>query len=324
MEGSLLDMKTKIKELQKGQEAVIGGTIAKYPKQKSDGEPWIHLKVTDNSGSAYAKIWNNLELYPIIDEMEEGASVEATVKCTETGQFIHIEILSIQKVEKKEVPYVDVEGLKAELRQAIQGLKDEQLKKLVCAVFARPDMNEAYFKAPATMLSGYSFEGGVLAYVVRSIRLAKAVAKVFNEWNHNIDNFVTKLNEDFLTAACILESVGRIRAFKFNGTKVEKTVEGELFEDSYLTMKIILEEIGKINFPEEQRVILEHVLGSAKGRSDWGALHTPRSREAVALNLILNLNLQMGHFEFLDRTAEATDQFAKLFQKTMFLGSYDE
>ncbi|MFF2531478.1 metal-dependent phosphohydrolase [Brevibacillus sp. NPDC058079] len=317
-------MKTKIKDLKKGQEAVISGSITKKPKTKTKGEPWILLVFTDNSGTCYAKIWNNLELYPTIKEMPDGVTIEATVKCTEAGQYINVEIRSFEIVEKKEVGLIDVDGLKAELRDALSGLKDEKLKKLIKAVFSRPDMNEAYFKAPATMMSGYSFEGGVLAFVVRSIRLIKSVAAVFNEWNHNSDHFVTKINEDFLTAACILEPIGRVRAYKFNGNRVEKTVEGELFEASYLTMKIFFEEVEKIEFPDEQRLILEHVLGSAMGRSDWGALHIPRSREAVAFNIILNLNLQMGHFEFLDRSADATDQFVKLFQKTMFLGSYDE
>ncbi|WPS85400.1 metal-dependent phosphohydrolase (plasmid) [Brevibacillus halotolerans] len=315
-------MKTKIKDLIKDQETIISGSIVKTSKKTSNGEPWINLRIMDNSGSAFAKIWNNLDIYPIINEIADGGFVEATVKCINTGDFINIDVRSIQVIEKQDGSVIDAQGLKSELRQAIANLKDEQLKKLVCAIFARPDMNEAYFKAPATMMSGYSFEGGVLAYVVRSIRLVKSIAAVFNEWNHNVDGFATKINEDFLTVACILESVGRIRAFKLNGVRVEKTIEGELFEDSYLTMKVILEEADKINFPEEQRLILEHVLGSAKGRSDWGALHIPRSREAVALNIILNLNLQMGHFEFLNRTADSTDQFAKLFQKTMFLGSY--
>lgn len=321
-------MRTKIKDLAKGQETVIVGDIFKNMKNKKNadgsvGEPWIHLKVSDNGGSCYAKIWNNLELYPTINGFADGTTVEAEVTCVEAGQYIHIEVKSIKEVEKKEGVFVDAEGLKNELRAAIAGLKDEHLKKLVCRIFARPDMQEAYFKSPATMMSGYSFEGGVVAYVVRSIRLCKVIAEVFNNWNHNVDNFATNLNEDLLTAACIIDSVGKIRAFKMNGTRVEKTTEGELFEDSYLTMKVVLEEIGNIEFPEEQRLVLEHVLGSAKGRSDWGALHSPRSREAVALNLILNLNLQMGHFEFLDRNADATDLFAKLFQKVMFLGNYD-
>jgi 3'-5' exoribonuclease len=324
LEGDIY-MKTKIKDLEKGKEFLIAGTINKTLKHKQTGkrEPWIHLTITDNSGSGYAKIWDNLELFPMINEMEEESSVEATVKCTETGNFVNFEIKSIQIIEKKEIKFVDVDELKKELRQVITEIKDKPLKKLVCAILARSDINEAFFKAPATMMSGYSFEGGVLAYVVRSIRLVKAVSAIFNEWNHNADNFVSKLNEEFLTAACILESVGRIKAFKMNGTRVQKTLEGELFEDSYLTMKIILEEIEKLEFPDEQRIILEHVIGSAKGRSDWGALHVPRSREAVALNIILNLNLQMGHFEFLDRNADAADLFAKLFQKNMFLGSYE-
>ncbi|MBP1308688.1 3'-5' exoribonuclease [Paenibacillus sp. 1182] len=318
-------MKTKIKDLQKGQEAIIEGTIIKDKKYKktNNEEPWIHLKVTDQSrSSAYAKIWNELELYPVIDEMEDGMYIEANVKCTQSDEFIHIEVHSIQVVERKTHEMVDSEGLKEELRGAISEIKDLKLKKLLHLVFARPEINEAYFKAPAAMMSGYSFEGGALAYVVRSIRLVKAVASVFNEWNHHTDGIVAKLSEDLLTTACILEAVGRTKSFRMNGVRVEKTTEGEMFEDAYLTLKVIWEEIGKLNFSDEQRLMLEHVIGSSKGRSEWGALHVPRSREAVAFGIILNLNFQMGNFEYLERHAGAEDQFAKLFKKQMYLGTY--
>ncbi|ADO59455.1 hypothetical protein [Paenibacillus polymyxa] len=319
-------MKTKIKDLQKGQEAIIEGTIIKDKKfkQTNSNEPWIHLKVTDQSrSSAYAKIWNELELYPVIEEMEDGTYIEANVKCTQSDEFIHIEIQSIQVIERKTKEMVDAEGLKAELRAAISGIKDLKLKKLIKVVFTRPDIKETYFKAPATMMSGYSFEGGALAYVVRSIRLVKAVALVFNEWNHNADGITAKLSEDFLTTACILEAVGRTKSLRMNGVRVEKTTEGEMFEDAYLTLKVIWEEIGKINLSDEQRLMLEHVIGSSKGKSEWGALHIPRSREAVAFGIILNLNFQMGNFEYLERHAGTEDTFAKLFKKQMYLGAYE-
>lgn len=317
-------MKAKVKDLQVGQQAMISGTIKKQGKKKDNGEPWIHLRITDNSGMAFAKIWNNLDLYSVINDMEDEDFVEAEVTCTKDGDYTHIEIQSIQKVIREEGVIVDAKALKDELRKAISDMQDEQLRKLVCAVIGRPDMLEAYFKAPATMMSGYSFEGGGVASVVRLIRLVKMVANVFNEWNHNVDHFVSKLNVDLLTAVAILEHVGNVRAYRFNGKRVEKTVEGELLNEAALTMEVLNEELAKIDFPQEQKLMLKHLIGSAHGRSDWGQLFTHRSREAYAFYMAWNLNLQMGHFEHLERNAEATDQFARLFQKTVFLGNFDE
>ncbi|WCF11418.1 metal-dependent phosphohydrolase (plasmid) [Paenibacillus thiaminolyticus] len=313
-------MRAKVKDLQEGEQAVVKGVIQKTIKhKKGDGEPWIDFRITDSSGMAFAKIWTNLEIYPIISELESGDFVEANVVCTQDGDYTHIDIISIKKIEEGVI--VNIDSLKDELRQVVAGIKDDQLKKLVCAVLARPDMNEAYFVAPATMMSGYSFRGGGLASVVRLIRLIKNGAQVFNEWNHNTDDFVG-LNVDLLCTVAILEHTGNVRAYQFNRNRVEKTIEGELLNEAELTLEILNEELPKVSIPKEKQLLLKHLLGSAHGRSDWGQLFTHRSREAYVFYFLWNLNLQMGHFEYLDRLHD-TEEFVKLFQKNVFLGVYD-
>lgn len=319
-------MITKVKDLVLGQETTIIGEITKKPMTKNDGtnEPWIHLKIKDNSGSAYAKIWVNLELYPVFNETEDGQRIEADIICTKVGEYIHVEVKSFKKLPPKVTGMVvDIEALKGELRAIISDTKDPYLKKLLCAVFARPDMIEAYFTAPATMTSGYSFVGGVVASAVRLVRLVKSVAPVFNDWNHNVDTTDSKLNIDLLVTASILEPVGKVLAFRMNGKKVEKTAVGEMTNESYLTLKIVNEELQKLEgFPESKALMLEHLLGSCHGRSDWGALFTTRSREAYAFQMAWNMNLQMGHFEDLDRNANPSDQYVKMFGKTVSLEMY--
>jgi len=317
-------MKVKIKDLQEGQEAVIVGELFKKTMKTSKGDPYYLLQIKDNTGKASQQVWNNLPLYSVLENFSDGDYVEAKVTCTKTEQYININVHSLTKLEKTEEPVVNEETLKEELRQAINEMKDEHLKQLVINVLNRPDVRDAFFQSPASMMSGYSFNGGLVAHIVRSIRLAKAVANVFNGWNHNIDHFQTKLNEDLLVASCILHDIGKIRALRKNGLKVEKTAEGELFEDSYITLKIVSEELNKVQLPEEQRLLLEHVLGAAKGKQTYGALFLPRSREAVAFHLIDMLDVQMANFEYLDRNADASDMFVQLFQKTLFLGLYDE
>jgi len=161
-------------------------------------------------------------------------------------------------------------------------------------------------------------------HVVRLIRLAKAVAGVYSGCDQYLDGRHSKFNVDLLKTACILHDVGKVNTFTKNGYNVEKTDEGKLFEDSYLSMKIVLEEMGKVNLPEYQKMILEHVIGSAKGQQRFGALHIPRSREAMAFHFIDALDVQMANFEHLDRDADVTDMFSMLFEKQVFLGLYEE
>lgn len=316
--------KTKVKAFTQGSSAIFAGEFNKQTKPTRQGGSYTLVRLTDNTGTAFARIWDNLPIKSKVEEIEDGEYVEAEIKCTEYGEYISVEVVSIEKVERPIETVVDIEGLKSELREAFKSYKDQNLQKLVTAVFSREDVREKFFTAPASQQSGYSFDAGLLAHVIRSIRLSRAVSQVFASWNHNVDNFVTKLNEDLLVTACILHDIGKVRAFDKKGHRIEKTTEGEMFEDSYLSMKIVLEELDKASIPEEQRVVLEHVLGSSKGKQGFGALFIPRSREAMAFHLIESLDVQMANFEFLERNATAEQTFVQLFQKTMFLGSYDE
>ncbi|WCK57659.1 metal-dependent phosphohydrolase (plasmid) [Aneurinibacillus sp. Ricciae_BoGa-3] len=315
--------KVKVQDLKDGETAIIVGEFAKQVKNASNGD-YDFVRISDGTAMATQRVWRNLPISPVIAEIENGDYVQAEVVATRNGEFINVDIKSIGKVERPTETYVDIEGLKQELREVLKEMKDKELHALLISLFNRDDIKEGFFKAPATQMSGYSFEGGLLAKTVRLIRLTKAVAHTLAAWNHNIDNFVSKLNVDFLVTASILVNIGKIHAFKFNGHKIEKTQEGELFEDSYLTMKIVLQELDKSSLPEEQKMMLEHVVGSAKGRQNFGALFIPRSREAVAFHLIESLDVQMSNFEYLDRHAGAEQSFMKLFEKTMFLGIFDE
>jgi 3'-5' exoribonuclease len=316
--------KVKVKDLEKGKTAIIVGDFSKQIKKTKNGDDYAFVKIADNTGVCFANVWSNLPISSVVSNLNDGDYVQAEVVCTNYGQYINVEIKDIQVIERPVETVVDIEALKEELRTVINQMKDTDLRSLIVSVFNRDDVKEAFFKAPASQQSGYSFEGGLLAHVVRTIRLCKAVANVFSAWEHNTDNFVSKLNEDLLITACVLHDIGKIKAFQRNGHKIEKTVEGELFEDSYLSLKIVLEELQKSSLPEEQKRILEHVLGSSKGKQSYGALFIPRSREAIAFHLIEALDVQMANFEFLDRNAQAEQTFVQLFQKTMFLGIYDE
>lgn len=316
--------KVKIKDLQKGTTGLVVADFSKQMKKTRNEEVYPLVRLSDNTGAAFERVWNNKSIASDIANLQDGDYVEAEVVCTDDGQYINVEIKSIEKIEKPVETVVDVEGLKAELREVLKGMKDENLRLLVTSVFNREDVKEAFFNTPASQQSGYSFDAGLLAHVVRTIRLSKAVAQTLSGWNHNVDNFVSKLNEELLITAAILHDVGKVKAFKKNGHRVEKTIDGELFEDSYLSMKIVLEELDKVNMPVEQKVVLEHVIGASKGKQGYGALFIPRSREAIAFHLIESLDVQMSNFEFLDRNANAEQSFVQLFQKTMFLGSYDE
>lgn len=318
--------KVKVESLQQGSRVILEGEFSKKPMKTKGGkgDPYFLASIKDNSGMASQQVWNNLPMYSVVEGIENGQWVSAEVVCSKVGQYTNVEIHSIEVIERVIEPVVSIDALKEELREELKSFKDEDLKSLVTNVFNRTDVKEAFWTAPASQKSGYSHDSGLATHVVRLIRLSKAVANVFNQWNLYLDGRHTKLNEDLLKASCILHDIGKVNTFKKNAFTVDKTDEGKLFEDSYLSMKIVLEELPKVNLPEYQQMILEHVLAGSKGQRNFGALHIPRSREAMAFHFIDALDVQMANFEHLDRDADVADLFSMLFEKQIFLGVYDE
>lgn len=314
----------KVKELMIGDNVLLTGDVEVKIKQTKKSQDYVSLSLVDNTGVVYINVWDNspyFEELKVYHEQEIYAQLE--VVCTKVGEFINADIKALKLVEKPYVEIVDIEAMKIELRQEIGRIKDKDLKALVISFFHRDDVKDSFFTAPASQLAGYSFRGGLLAHTLRKIHISHSISIIFNEWKHNKDGFVAKLNEDLLVTASILDDMGKLYTLVPKAQKIEKSAEGELFEDSLLSMKMLWEELAKSSMPEKQKQILEHIIGASKGKTQFGALHIPRSREAVAYHMIDYLDSQMAGFENLERNASANQEFVQLFQKIYFLGSFD-
>ena len=315
-------MKANVKDLVAGQEAIITGAVTvKKAKTKKKNEPYINLRIADATGSVFINVWQDSPHFEAVSGLVDGQKIEAHVMCKDVSSYADVNLLSFQPVQQNKEEVVDREALKNELRSIIEGMEDKQLRSLVSNVFKRKEVIDNFFTAPATLMSGYSFTGGLLAHVVRTAKLSKAIAEVANNWSFNTDSKTTKLNADLLVCASILHDVGKILAFKQSEYRIDKTMYGELFEDSYLTMRIINEEIEKAKLTHEKRLLLEHVIGSAKGKQGYGALHIPRTKEAILFHFIDAMDSQLANFEHLSRSSEG-ELFAQLFQKTFYLGDF--
>lgn len=323
----------RIKDVIKNQVATVKGelSIKKSMTKPNSGEPkpYFNISIDDMSEKIYIFVWDDSPLFQTISSYSNGDIVEAEVKVekdkSEKNQYITGVLNSIKKIDPlSERKIVEVKELKDELVKEWKEMSHPAIATLIQNVLKREDVKSNLYVAPNSERGEYSFRGGTLAHIVRLIRVSKVVATVYNDWELNIDNYHSKLNIDLLKACCILHDLGTIRSFEFQGNKIVKTKEGELFEGSYLGSKILNEELNKVELTEDERILLEHAVTSANGKLNFGALNTPRTREADAFQCIERLDTLMGKYEFLDRTAFSGENFLKLNDKKLFLGTFDE
>lgn len=314
---------TKYKNLEKGQEVVVHGHFTKEEKETKKLSPYFLVKLTNDIGDIlYARIWSDHAMYGICSELANEVYVEAEIIVTDKGEYINIDIRNIKQTEKIEEIVVDINGLKEELKNHIRTIRDKRFRSLINALFKRDDVSTNYFSSPCTLVSGYNFTGGLLAHTVRLIQLTDAIANIYGGWMYNVDGIKATISRDLLVTAAMLQDIGKIRYFKKENDKYVKSFEGEMFESTYITLKMILEEMNKLDLTEEEKQLFEHVIGSTNGQLSYGATHSPRSKDAVAFHYIKNLDVHMAQFETLMRNTGKDDLFGILTQKVLYLKEF--
>ncbi|WP_172418929.1 HD domain-containing protein [Geobacillus subterraneus] len=300
-----------VKNLKLGEKCWIRGRFSKKEMKTKKGDPYFLVKIKDGTGVVMQQVWSNLDIAPAIENLKDNDLIEAEVSLSKDGKFRNVFIHSIVRIDALE--HEGQEEKKNEnqllLDNVVQQLSDPY-RELIRQVFQSSAMRD-FVTSPASMMSGYSYRGGLLEHTMRLTKLAQAVLPLYES--------TLDINRDLLLTACILHDVGKVFSWREQNGRVEKTHTGELFEDSYVTLRFLFPFIQRSALTKEEKVLLEHVIGAAKGKQEYGALHIPRSKEAVLLHHLDALDVQMAHFEFLHKESNG-EKFVRLFQKTLFLG----
>lgn len=316
----------KIKELKvnKGVQEVLCNISVTEAVTKT-GKPYLKMEFDDGE-KANIMIWDTDVKYEEYKALGEGLLVEAKLEYIKTNSSGYDEF-KLHGYLKKERPSlidcVEIELLKNELRTIISNIKNEDLKMVAFTLCKDKALLEALFLAPATEKSAYSFKGGLLAHIVRVSKTAIALSEVYNSWNFNKGGFNEELDTDLLVICALLHDVGKVKSYEFNGEMVQKTFEGELLEDSYISSKILGDLLSECNLTKEQRLLIEHAVTSAKGTLSFGALNTPRTKEANVFHSLERIDSMMGNFEYMQRVSLG-GEFHKLHEKQYCLVNFED
>lgn len=314
----------KIKELKnnKGVQTVLTNLSVTESITKT-GKPYLKLEF-DDGDKAIIMVWDTDPNYEEYKALGENALVEAQLEYLKTNAQGYEEF-KLHGYVKKERPSlvdcVEIDLLKDELRNIISNMENEDLKNIAFELCKDKDLLEKLFSAPATEKSAYSFKGGLLAHIVRVCKSALALSEVYNAWNFNKGGFNETLDTDLLIVCALFHDLGKIETYKIHGETVEKTFQGELLEDSYVSAKILREVLEKCSLTEEQKILIEHAVTSSKGTLSFGALNIPRTKEANVFHCLERIDSMMGNFEYMQRVSLG-NEFQKLHEKQYCLVNF--
>ena len=258
-------------------------------RKDSKGNDYVDMNLTDRTGEINCKIWN---WDPEAETPESGQPIKVRGTIQEYNG-------RLQKKKKKwrlctaDDP-VDMntlvpcaprspEEMLREIEETLAGFTNEDLKKLTRGMLDIAGDRLQWF--PAAQRMHHAERSGLLHHTTDMLRLARALLEIY-PW----------LNRDLLLAGVIIHDLGKIEEMKSDrtGNVTDYTRDGQLLGHlvrGITNLNRVAEETGVTG---ESLVLLEHMLLSHHGESEYGSPKPPMFAEAEALHWIDIMDARMN------------------------------
>jgi 3'-5' exoribonuclease len=261
---------------------------AKQVKNKKDGAPYLALTLADRSGQIDAKMWDNCA--EAIATIEQDDFVKVRGLLNKYNNKFQFTIHKIRKCDESEVDPGDylpktsknIDELWARLGDYVDSFTDPHLKSLLRLFMADEEMARAYRTAPAAKTLHHAFIGGLLDHVLSLMGLCELVMQ-------NYPN----INRDLVLTGVFLHDIGKIHELGY-ARSFSYTTKGQLLGHIIIVLEMLHEKIAQIeDFPEELKILIEHLIISHHGELEFGSPKVPMFPEALLLHYCDDLDSKM-------------------------------
>jgi 3'-5' exoribonuclease len=270
--------------------------ISKQVKPKKSGEPYLALTLGDRTGQIEAKMWDNVET--AIDAFEQEDFIKTKGLLNKYKNRFQLTIHKLRKLLESEVDFSDylpktskdIGELWRTLAEFVAAFQNPYLKALVEAFMSDPDIAEAYRNAPAAKSLHHAYIGGLLDHVVSLFRSCDFICRNYPQ-----------INRDLLLTGAFLHDIGKIHELTYNRS-FSYTTRGQLLGHMIIELEMLQAKLAQVpGFPEELKMLVEHLIISHHGEYEFGSPKLPMFPEALMLHYLDDLDSKMEamrmHFE---------------------------
>lgn len=249
--------------------------------QKKDGNNFLNVSLSDKTGTLKGVVWDN------VDQITTGVT---------SGDFVYIKgnvneykgtlQLVIKTMEAFSADEIDPADFLPTTRRNIEDMFDRILKitasietvyfrQLIQAFLNDENFVREFKIAPAAKKMHHAYIGGLLEHTLSMASLADKIAGHYSG-----------IDRDLLIAGAILHDIGKTREFEYQ-FRIDYSDQGRLLNHIVIGIEMIDEKLTGIKeFPEDQMVLLKHMIVSHHGTREFGSPEPPKTIEAVILNYI--------------------------------------
>ena len=258
-------------------------------RKDSKGNDYVDMNLTDRTGEINCKIWN---WDPEAETPEAGQPIKVRGTIQEYNGRLQLRVEKWRLCTEDDPVDMNAlvpcaprkpEDMFKDIEDAIEHFADEDLKKLTRGMLNLAGDRLRWF--PAAQRMHHAERSGLLHHTTDMLRLADAMLKIY-PW----------LNRDLLMAGVIIHDLGKIEEMKSDqtGNVTDYTRDGQLLGHlvrGITNLNKVAEEAGVSG---ESLILLEHMLLSHHGESEFGSPKPPMFPEAEALHWIDIMDARMN------------------------------
>ena len=257
--------------------------------QKRDGNNFLNVTVSDKTGNIKGVIWDN------VDEISAGTAsgnfvqVQGTVsEYKGTLQLVVKNMTTIPADSINPSDFLpatrrDIDKMFLRLLKITATMEAGHLKKLFETFFNDMDFVRKFKNAPAAKKMHHAYIGGLLEHTLSMALLADRIAGHYSG-----------VDRDLLIAGTILHDIGKIREFNYKYS-IDYSDEGRLLSHIVIGIMMLDEKLEAVeDFPQDQAVLLRHMIVSHHGTREFGSPEPPKTIEAVLLNYIDEIDAKVN------------------------------
>jgi 3'-5' exoribonuclease len=309
-----------LRDLQDGQ-AVDAVFLVRDRKlsQKRNGEDFLRLTLSDNTGSRPAVCWDNAR--DAHDLAEPGNAVRVTAQYTVSDRYgPQLTVKSVASVGPDEYeltdlldgPAMSVDQMEVDLRDLIETVRNPYLSRLLDALYGERSRVWSRFRAaPAAKFYHQAYAHGLLEHTLTVGQAVSAISASFGG-----------VDRDLAVTGAVMHDIGKIEAYSSDPTAIDLTDDGKLLGEIPLGYYLVRREIEQIDgFPWNLARSLLHIILSHHGTLENGSPVLPATREATVVHAVDNLGGKLGSFDRLEKDLPEGEHWSG-FDRALGSGAY--
>ncbi|MBR4577388.1 MAG: CMP-binding protein [Clostridia bacterium] len=279
-----------------------GFLLVRSAEKRKDvkGNDYVDMNLTDRTGEINCKIWN---WESTAETPESGAVVKVRGTVQEYNGRLQLRIERWRPMTEEDpvdmsqlVPSAPRKGseMMAEIRETVNSFTSEKLRKLTEGMLENAGTDLEWF--PAAQRMHHAERSGLLHHTTDMLRLAQAMLEVY-PW----------LNRDLLLAGVIIHDLAKMDELKSDrtGNVTDYTRDGQLLGHLVRGITNLNRVADRLNIHGETVTLLEHMLLSHHGETEYGSPKAPMFPEAEALHWIDIMDARMNTMKGVeDKTPE--------------------